>query len=148
MPSRRRSTGETIRSCIFLDLGEDELPTLGLNYLCYYDVVCLANVSLAVLDDHHGAVLEESNTLAGLITLPDDINFHMLLGQHVRTERKREVVNVEHADILQGRDAIQVVIVGDQIAAERDCESDESCIDSIALVRGETIMNANFHFEL
>src|SRR5262249_62237448 len=58
----------------------------------------LADVALAVVDHHHGAVVEIGHALTALLALLHDVDVHDFAGQDDGLEGVGQLVDVEHGD--------------------------------------------------
>src|SRR6266705_2234962 len=81
---------------VFLEAGEDHAAGCGLEDRGDRGADLLADQPLAVVHDHHGAVVEVGDTLADFLALLDDVDVDDLAGQHHRLERVRQLVDDEH----------------------------------------------------
>ena len=104
---------------------EDHAAGDGLQHAEHGHGELLADPAARALDDDHRAVIQVPDTLTRLLPLLDQLHRQLLPRQHDRPHRRRELVHVQDADALQLGDAVQVVVVGEDRAAELLRERDE-----------------------
>ena len=85
----------------------------------------LADVVLAVLHDHHGAVVHVAHALADFLALLEHVDVEDLAGQDDRLDGIRQLVDVEHGHALQFGDAVEVVVIGQDRALELLAQHDQ-----------------------
>ena len=73
---------------------------------------------MPVFDNNHGAVVEISDALTGLLAVFDDLNAHCLAGDNHGLDGVRQVVDVQNFDAAQLSDFVQIKVVRDNLAAE------------------------------
>ena len=78
----------------------------------------LAQVVGPLLGDDHRAVVEVADPLARLLAALDQLDGQALARQDDRLHRVGQVVEVDDLDALEPGDLVQVVVVGDDLAAE------------------------------
>jgi hypothetical protein len=61
----------------------------------------LADPALALIDDHHRAVIEVRDALPRLLALAEHLDAHGFARHDRRLQRVREIVDVEHRDAAQ-----------------------------------------------
>ena len=83
------------------------------------------------LDDDHRPVVEVGESLAGLLALLDDLDVQCVAGQEGRLERVGELVEVQDADVVELRDAVQVVVVGQDAGPASPRELDQLGVHSV-----------------
>src|SRR6476619_6052404 len=83
-----------------LHLGEDHAARYRLQYSGDDDFYVAVHVLLAVLDYYHRAVVQIRDPLAQLFALLDDVDIHLLAGQHHGLDRVGKLVYVEHLHAL------------------------------------------------
>src|SRR5581483_1957065 len=86
-----------------------------LQHAGYGDVHGAADHAPCVIHHHHGAVIEIADTLVVLLAFFQNHHVHALARQHNGLQRVREVVDVEHFDVMQVSDLVQIEVVGDDL---------------------------------
>src|SRR5712691_1937484 len=124
----RRSLSSSREPLLFLQTGEDHAAGCGLEDRGDRGADLLADQPLAVVHDHHGAVVEVGDTLADFLALLDDVDVDDLAGQHHRLERVRQLVDVEHRDARQLGDFVEVVVIGDYLGAHHLAQLDQLAV--------------------
>ena len=112
-----------------VDPAEDHPPRRGLEHAGDGDGHFLAHVGAALLDHHHGAVLEIADPLAHLVARLDDAHVQRFSGQGDRLEGVGDLVQVDDLDPLQLGDLVQVVVIGHHPAAQAAGHDHEPLID-------------------
>ena len=111
---------------------------------------------LPALDHDHRPVVEVSDALAGLLALLDDAHAHLLTGMDDRLHGVRQLVDVQDADPLQLRDAVEVVVVGEDgglvvagIGHELGVDLGDLRVDGLADLdrRGGVLLERGEHLE-
>src|SRR5207237_2019163 len=69
-----------------------------------------ADMPRAILDDDHRPVFEVPHRLGGLLALLDHADRDLLTRKDDRTNRLREIVDVQHGDALERCDPVQAVV--------------------------------------
>src|SRR5215831_17875879 len=93
-----RKRGGSSGRLLVLEPGEDHAAGRGLQHRGDGGGDRLADVAFAVVDDHHGAVVEIGHALTNLLALLHDVDVHDLAGQDDRLEGVGQLVDVEHGD--------------------------------------------------
>ena len=99
------------------------------------DVELVADEARAALDDDHRAVVQVADALAGLLALGDDLDPQRVAGQQRRLQRVGQRVDVQDADRLQVRHAVQVEVVGQDGRTARPGQGDQLGVDVARLGR-------------
>jgi hypothetical protein len=81
-----------------------------------------------VLDDDHRAVLQIADALMSLFSFANHRDVQLFARQDDRLDRIGQLVDVEDRDALDVRDAIEIVIVGNEFCAKILRKSNEPCI--------------------
>ena len=97
---------------------EDHPARAGLEHAGHRQPDRLAQVVGPLLGDDHGAVVEVAHALARLLAPLEQLDDQGLSRQDDRLHRVGQVVEVDHVHALEPRDLVEVVVVGDDLAAE------------------------------
>src|SRR5205809_880205 len=108
---------------------EDHPASRRLQHAGDDDVGRLTEIATAVVDDHHGAVVEIGDTLPGFLPLAHHLHAHRLAGQDHGLERVGQLVDVEHGHAAELRHLVEVVVVGEHLGAQRLAELDQLAVD-------------------
>jgi hypothetical protein len=82
------------------------------------NVGLLADQAPPVFDDDHRSIFKVADALMKLFPFANHGDVQLLAGQHDRFDRVGELVNVEHRDAFDVRDAVEIVIVGHELGAK------------------------------
>src|SRR2546422_7786451 len=108
---------------------EDHPASRRLQHAGDDDVGRLTEIATAVIDDHHGAVVEIGDALPGFLPLAHHLHAHRLAGQDHGLERVGQLVDIEHGHAAELRHLVEVVVVGEHLGAQRLAELDQLAVD-------------------
>ncbi len=80
------------------------------------DIGLFADQPASLLDHDHRAVIEIADALVRLLAFANDVHVQFFARQHDGLDRVGELVDVEHLDAFDLRDAIEIVVVGEELA--------------------------------
>src|SRR5947208_2076233 len=113
------------RRCLVARAREDHSARRRLQHARHDHVERPADVSPALLDDDHRAVVEVPNALTRLLALAENLDGHRLAGEHYWLHCARQLVDVQHGHAAGLRQLGEVVVVRDDLALARPCELEE-----------------------
>src|SRR5690349_8499962 len=111
--------------CSATRLSEDHPAGDGLQDANHGDFDLVIDHLASAFDDDHGSVVEIGETLTRLLALLDDLDLKRVSGQERRLEGVGQLVQVEDADVVKLRDAVEVVVVGQDAGATSARELDQ-----------------------
>src|SRR4029450_5835834 len=138
--SPRAAPSSSRDSLVFLEPGEDHAARGGLEHRGDAGADLLADEALAVIHNHHGAVVEVGHPLASLLALLDDVDLHHLARKHHGLEGVGQLVDVEHRHAGELGHPVEVVVVGDDLAPQDFPQLDELSIH-LAHMREVTLLD-------
>src|SRR4030095_2914175 len=102
----------------FPEAAKDHLTRSRLQHTGHCDISVFADQSARIVYDHHGAIVQISDTLVVFFAFLQDEYSHCFTRQYDRLERISQLVDVQHTHATQLRDLVQVEIVSDDYCVE------------------------------
>ena len=112
-----------------IDPPEDHPAGAGLQDARDRQAERLAEVVGTLLGDDHRAVIEVADALSLFLAPFEELDRQALAGQDDRLHGVGQVVQVDDLDALQTGDLVEVVVVGDNLAAEMLGQHDQPLVD-------------------
>src|SRR5580704_5571592 len=89
------------------------------------DIHGAVDQSACAVHNHHGAVIEIGDALGGFLPFPQNKDAHGFAGKHGGLQGVGKLVDIQHRDILDAGNLVEIVIVGDNFGAGAPREFDE-----------------------
>ena len=105
---------------------------------------------MSAFDDNHRTVIQVADSLRGTFTRLDDLDFQFLTRQEDRFQGIGDFIQIDHVDIMQAGNFVQVKVARYQLSIQVLGEQDQFHVNWLAIhVRCFTIVKREvepFHF--